>query len=101
MSNVRRQRDQQRLAEWNSGEPIRIAYQRSLLEAEDYVEDWDDPADDEEDWFDCGWVRGVGCTMAGSEECDWECPYRKAFERGLALTRARMAKRAKAKKEEQ
>ena len=30
---------------------------------------------DEED-FDCGYVRGEGCSLAGTEECDFECPYR-------------------------
>lgn len=55
-----------------------------------------DPYDeDNEDWFDCGWVRGVGCTKAGSEECDWECPHRAAFEKGMRLTQARLAKRKK------
>ena len=59
-------------------------------------EDWpnEKPYDDEE-WFDCGWVRGMGCTMAGSEICDWECPHRRDFEKGMRLTRARLAKRAK------
>lgn len=28
-------------------------------------------------WLDqCGFVPGYGCTKAGSEECDWECPFR-------------------------
>lgn len=49
--------------------------------------------DDEEAWFDCGWVRGQGCTKAGSEECDWECPHRRDFERGMRLTQARLAER--------
>lgn len=51
--------------------------------------------DEDEDDFDCGWVRGQGCTKAGSEECDWECPHRSAFERGMRLTQARLAKRAR------
>jgi len=46
----------------------------------------DDPGDgypyDEEDnsvdefEFDCGMDRSGNCGKAGSEECDWECPYR-------------------------
>lgn len=32
MSKASWQSDQQRLAEWNSGAPIHVAYQRSLLE---------------------------------------------------------------------
>jgi hypothetical protein len=40
----------------------------------------DDPEDwnDEEDWgdyFDRGMDRDGNCGKAGSEECDWECPY--------------------------
>ena len=52
-----------------------------------------DEWDDDEEEFDCGWVRGVGCQLAGTEECDFECPHRRDFEKGLALTRARLAKR--------
>lgn len=64
---------------------------------DDYPDDdWPNDEDDE-DFFDCGWVRGVGCTLAGTEECDFECPHRRDFEKGLALTRARLTKRAKEK----
>ncbi len=49
--------------------------------------------EEEEDYFDCGWVRGMGCTEAGSEECDFECPHRRDLEKGLRLTRARLAKK--------
>jgi hypothetical protein len=40
----------------------------------------DDPEEwnDEEAWgddFDCGMDRYGNCGKAGSEECDWECPY--------------------------
>lgn len=57
-------------------------------------DDWEDE-DDEDEWlYRCGWVRGEGCTLAGTEEYDWECPFRRDFYRGLALTQARMAKRA-------
>ena len=61
-------------------------------------DDWPNDENDDEDYFDCGWVRGVGCTLAGTEECDFECPYRSANYRGLTLTQARMAKRAKEKR---
>lgn len=43
------------------------------------VDDDDEPEDDEEDFY-CPrhWVPGKGggwsCPLAGSEECDWECP---------------------------
>jgi hypothetical protein len=55
-------------------------------------DDWDD----DEDEFDCGWVRGVGCQLAGTEECDFECPFRDENYRGLRLTQARIAKRKEA-----
>lgn len=44
---------------------------------------WDDDpefdeADDDELEFDCGWSPASGgCSMAGSEDCDFECPYRE------------------------
>ena len=56
-----------------------------------------DQDDDDEDEFDCGWVRGIGCTLAGTEECSFECPHRRELEKGMALTRARLAKRATTK----
>lgn len=39
--------------------------------------DYDDSDDDadEEDWLDCGLRIDGQCSKAGSEECDWECPY--------------------------
>lgn len=52
---------------------------------------WDDGETDE--YYDCGWVRGVGCTLAGTEECDFECPFRDDNYKGLRLTQARLAKR--------
>ena len=60
---------------------------------EDYS--WtEDGWDDDESEFDCGWVRGVGCQLAGTEECDFECPHRNDNYKGLRLTQARLAKRA-------
>jgi hypothetical protein len=35
----------------------------------------DDDDFDEEEEFDCGMDRSGYCGKAGSEECDWECPY--------------------------
>ena len=32
----------------------------------------------EDDEFDCGMDRNGNCGNAGSEECDFECPYRDA-----------------------
>ena len=33
------------------------------------------PDDDDEDEFDCHMGRDGSCGLAGTEECDWECPY--------------------------
>lgn len=40
--------------------------------------------DDEDDEYEeavanCGQVRGMGCMKAGSEECDFDCPFRDAM----------------------
>ncbi len=37
------------------------------------------PSEEDEDYSDCGWTPGGGCSMAGSEECDFECPNRYAM----------------------
>lgn len=43
-------------------------------------EDFDDDEIDawEDAMMDCGWdgIRGHGCAMAGSEHCDFDCPFR-------------------------
>jgi hypothetical protein len=36
---------------------------------------YDDEDSDEVSDFDCGMDRHGFCGKAGSEECDWECPY--------------------------
>jgi hypothetical protein len=36
----------------------------------------DDFGEDEDDYFDCAMGPDGYCGKAGSEECDWECPYR-------------------------
>lgn len=60
---------------------------------DDGDDDWDQSDDGEdEDLFDCGWVPGIGCQMAGTEECDFECPFRDDNHKGLRLTRARLLK---------
>lgn len=38
----------------------------------------DDDFDDDDEGFDemnCGKVPGGGCLLAGTEWCDWSCPY--------------------------
>lgn len=50
----------------------------SVSDASDDYDD-DDPRDwDEEDGddIDCRLMPDGQCLKAGSEECDWECPYR-------------------------
>lgn len=43
--------------------------------AEDDYDDFGDDDEDDEDWLDCGLSIDGQCSKAGSEECDWECPY--------------------------
>lgn len=45
------------------------------------ISDDDGLEDDEEEYFDCAMDQDGGCGKAGSEECDWECPYEKPWER--------------------
>ncbi|WGV24763.1 hypothetical protein [Halotia branconii] len=41
----------------------------------DYCEDeFEDEFEDDE--FDCGFISGEGCPLIGTEDCDFECPYR-------------------------
>lgn len=47
------------------------------MEEDDYD---DEPDFDDEEDFDCGMTRAGYCTKAGSEECDWECPYSEELE---------------------
>jgi hypothetical protein len=57
----------------------------------DYYEDPDEDDDNEEEEdYDCGIIvnwRGTmeGCTMIGSEQCDFECPYRDSLFKSLAI----------------
>lgn len=32
----------------------------------------------EEENFDCGFIPGEGCQLAGTEDCDFNCPYHDA-----------------------
>lgn len=63
----------------------------------DEPDDYDDGLDEEEEWFDCGMYPGpdgkpIGCSLAGSEQCDFECPQRDYL---YACLRARAEKEAK------
>lgn len=46
----------------------------------------EDDLEEDEEYFDCGYIPGEGCTMAGSEDCDFECPYRFGAVSGRWLT---------------
>lgn len=57
---------------------------RSCLPA--HFDDADDGSeDDPDDWMDeCGFVPGEGvCTLAGTEWCDWECPFNPCDPEGI------------------
>lgn len=47
--------------------------------------DYDPMQDDEDDaMFDCGFVPGHGvCMKAGTEYCDWECPFNPCDPEGM------------------
>lgn len=52
-----------------------------------YDDDNEDDTDELEDSFECGaWFNGkfdfYHCQLAGTEDCDWECPH-SASARGL------------------
>jgi hypothetical protein len=47
----------------------------------DEPEDWE-PSDDCGRWWD-GRLTG-SCSLAGTEQCDFECPYRSTLYRALA-----------------
>lgn len=56
------------------------------VEIPDWAFDDDDDHHDDDDYDigeECGrWLDGHlshSCTKAGSEECDWECPYRNSL----------------------
>lgn len=45
---------------------------------EELCDDWDDEPEEQE--FDCGWVDDdIGCSMSGTEDCDFECPYSDSY----------------------
>jgi len=48
-------------------------------EFEDDLDDYEEDRDPfEEALMNCGLVGNTGlCTKAGSEECDWECPFNR------------------------
>ena len=43
--------------------------------SEPYNYDDDFLDEDEDDFFDCGLGFDGQCALAGSEDCDWECPH--------------------------
>ncbi len=59
----------------------------------------DDDAGDEE-LFDCGFIRWEGCSKAGSEECDFECPFSDHLFAQMARIQSRREnQRAKARQD--
>lgn len=45
-----------------------------FVEDDDFDGDFFDD-DDDPDFDECGMAASGGCTLAGTEWCDWECPY--------------------------
>jgi hypothetical protein len=45
-----------------------------------HLDDRRDPDDEDEDDFDCFYIAAEGvCGAAGSEDCEFRCPYREDF----------------------
>jgi hypothetical protein len=59
-------------SDWDSPWSERLLEQYNPWRNDDY--DYKDGCDDS---FECGFIPGVGCGLAGTEDCDWECPFRK------------------------
>lgn len=79
--------DRELLRAWNAGAPIDgrerdpPLEQRSIddcgMDEYDASGEWEESAFDEDD---CGWMGPqLGCSAAGTEECDWDCPINAAM----------------------
>ena len=55
----------------------------------DLADDFDDSFDDEEGFFDCHMGPSGSCGAAGSEQCEFECPYRRDQREAKAARRKR------------
>ncbi|MEH2243962.1 hypothetical protein [Nostoc sp.] len=51
-----------------------LSLEKLLQLGGDYFYEEDDQEFDSE--FDCGFIPGEGCSMIGTEDCDFDCPYR-------------------------
>ncbi len=75
---------------------------RDLYEYDPNDNEYDDLDDEygadeyEEKMQNCGMTHDGSCTMAGSEDCDIECPFREEADRRLAATRAKARSEAPA-----
>lgn len=50
-------------------------------EFEDFDEDEDERDEYEEAMDNCGQMSDGGCTLVGTEYCDWDCPFSKMIFR--------------------
>jgi hypothetical protein len=78
------------LRAWNAGAPIDgrerdpPPEQLSIYDGDfpDGLDDTGDPIGDEDDDSDCGYMGPkLGCSQAGTEYCDWDCPTRRYLDR--------------------
>lgn len=51
------------------------------LDDSDYSEEDFDNADDREEKFICAFVTGQGCSIAGTDYCQFDCPYKDNLEK--------------------
>lgn len=61
--------------------------EKAMQDYPDEFDDFDTGDDEDEEYFDCAMDRPGACGKAGSEECEFECPYR-AEEREAENRRA-------------
>jgi hypothetical protein len=47
------------------------------------TDDWDEDFGPDDFYFDCGLAPDGICLLAGTEDCDWDCPHRdRSFLKG-------------------
>lgn len=59
---------------------------------ENYIDDEHEMHENEEDEFEramdeCGQTQDGGCMLAGTEYCDWDCPFSKQMWANLSKKR--------------
>ena len=53
----------------------------------DWTDDSEEPDEFEQAMDECGQMHGGGCMLAGTEYCDWDCPFSAAMYREMEKKR--------------